>query len=263
MGPHVLEYLEELHLSVGHEGMESYGDAADEEMGVVKFLEALNTPALTKLTISAANGLALDESYAYDDAPTPETLLDAQENGTDPFLLEPHLSALISRSGCIIRHLALSRVFVTLPELLSIVKLCPDIRSLHLNDALRWMRGTLINGLATRTDEDGRLLAPKLQHLVIESIDQSTYAGFPISAVLDMVDARWPAGSSDSMSGPVRVEVVHCPSDEYEEGTSKGVAQERMRSRLADTQARKDLQLVIRELERDKGLQGALETSRG
>ncbi|KAL1720422.1 hypothetical protein EV715DRAFT_250455 [Schizophyllum commune] len=180
------------------------------------------------------------DCFGSDDASDAET--DAQEGGAVNFLLQPHLAALIERSRCTIRHLSLTEIFVSLQELFTLVELCHELRSLHLCNPLREMGSSLIRGFATRTDQDGRLLAPKLQRLVIESVCQIWGPRFPVSAVLDMIDVRWPPGSSDT---PVYVEVAHSPRGEYEKGTPRSVVQERMHRRLADMQARKDLQLVI------------------
>ncbi|KAI5887626.1 uncharacterized protein SCHCODRAFT_02068975 [Schizophyllum commune H4-8] len=263
-------------------GPSAFSDITDQRSGLAKFLGGLITPALASLTVTALKGLAVEivhhsvfndhhsdgydsgsyhsngyhsdgyesedhaldgygpDCFGSDDASGTET--DAQEGGAVNFLLRPHLAALIERSQCTIRHLSLTEVFVSLQELFSLIELCHELRSLHLCNPLREMGSSLIRGFATRTDQDGRLLAPKLQRLVIKSVCQIWGPRFPVSAVLDMIDVRWPPGSSDT---PVYVEVVHSPKGEYEKGTPRSAVQERMHRRLVNMQARKDLQLVI------------------
>ncbi|KAL1663303.1 hypothetical protein GGF50DRAFT_128076 [Schizophyllum commune] len=196
-------------------------------------------------------GLARGTKYDSDYVSGSE--IDAQENGTEPFVLKPVLAAFIERSGCTIRHLSLLRVFISLPELFAIIKLCHHIRSLHLVDPLRFVRDSLLHGLGTRTTRKGRLIARKLRHLVIEHREQSVYAGFSISAVLDMVNARWPSGWGHG-SDVAHVEIVHCPSSEYERGTPKEIVQARMRDRLAKMRERKDLRLVITQLKQSSAV---------
>ncbi|KAL1720408.1 hypothetical protein EV715DRAFT_289371 [Schizophyllum commune] len=258
MGPHVLPNLVDLHVAVDHDTESNPYDSwrsrdgkDDERWGMAKFLDGLTTPALTTLTISARKGLARGTKYDSDYVSGSE--IDAQENGTDPFVLKPLLAAFIGRSRCTVRHLSLLRVFISLPELFAIIKLCHHIRSLHLVDPLRFARSSLLHGLGTRTTRKGRLIARKLRHLVIEHREQSVYAGFPISAVLDMVDARWPSGWGHG-SDVAHVEIVHCPSSEYERGTPKEVVQARMRDRLAKMRERKDLRLVITQLKQSSAV---------
>ncbi|KAI5825213.1 hypothetical protein K523DRAFT_420209 [Schizophyllum commune Tattone D] len=257
MGPHVLPNLLELHVAVDHNLQYSYSSwlhwsgKVGEPWGMTKFLDGLTTPALTTLTISARKGLARRTNDDSDYVSGSE--IDAQENGTEPFVLKPLLAALVERSRCTVRHLSLIRVFISLSELFAVIKLCHHIRSLHLVDPLRFVRDSLLHGLGTRTTRKGRLIARKLRHLVIEHREQSVYAGFPISAVLDMVDARWPSGWGHG-SDVAYVEVVHCPSSEYERGTPKEIVQARMRGRLAKMRERKDLRLVITQLKQSSAV---------
>ncbi|KAI5887640.1 uncharacterized protein SCHCODRAFT_02552756 [Schizophyllum commune H4-8] len=251
MGPHVLLNLVELHVAVDHNLEYSYSSwrwsgKIGERWGMASFIGGLTTPALTTLTISARSGLARRGTEDDSDYVSGSEI-DAQENRTEPFVLKPLLAALIRRSRCTIRDLSLTRVFISLPDLLSSIKLCHHIRSLHLADPLRFMGSSLLRGLGTHTTRKGHLIARKLRHLVIEHREQSVFAGFPISAVLDMVDARWPRGWGHG-SDVAYVEVVHCPGNEYERGVPKEVLRARMRSRLEKAKARKDLQLVITEL---------------
>ncbi|KAL1675383.1 hypothetical protein EV122DRAFT_292768 [Schizophyllum commune] len=233
MGPHVLPNLVDLHVAVDHDTESDPYDSwrsrvgkGDERSGMAKFLDGLTTPALTTLTISARKGLARGTKYDSDYVSGSE--IDAQENGTESFVLKPVLAAFIERSRCTVRHLSLIRVFISLPEF-------------------------LLRDLGTRTTRKGRLIARKLRHLVIEHREQSVYAGFPISAVLDMIDARWPSGWGHG-SDVAYVEVVHCPSSEYERGTPKEIVQARMRGRLAKMRERKDLRLVITQLKQSSAV---------
>ncbi|KAL1740314.1 hypothetical protein HDZ31DRAFT_68058 [Schizophyllum fasciatum] len=252
MGPHLLANLEELYISVANVvdddseyAYDAYTNTSDERIAIVKFLDGLTTPSLRTLTVNARKGLAVSDVDSSDDVSWTE--IDAQENGSEPFVVYPSLKDFVKRSGCAIRNLSLTRVYVSLPELFSILKVCCHLRSLHLKDPLRFMRSSLIHGLATRTDKQGRLLAPMLNRIVIECRRQSLHSGFTNSLVLDLVDARWPPGWNDG-GVPAYVEVVHCPVQEKGMTMPTEVARERTRSRLAAARARKDLTLVIREL---------------
>ncbi|KAI4520104.1 hypothetical protein K525DRAFT_248934 [Schizophyllum commune Loenen D] len=162
-----------------------------------------------------------------------EDALDTQEHGAGTSVLVPLLSDLIERFRCIIRHLSLSRLFVSLSELLGIIELCHHLRSLHLDRPLRFMRGSLLDGLAAR---NGRLLAPELRRLVIESRTQTI----------------WPLGWSET--DVAYVKVVHCPSSEYDPRRkhSKDALEATTRAWLAWTRARRDIQVDIEELTRSR-----------
>ncbi|KAL1720409.1 hypothetical protein EV715DRAFT_289372 [Schizophyllum commune] len=264
MGPHLLPNLGDLHVAVAHHPIHDPNDSwrrrgsdstVDEYSGMVKFLNGLSTSALSTLAISATNGLASNTQDS--DIEDYEDALDSQEHGTGVALLEPVLDDLIRRLQCSVHHLSLSRLFVSLPELLGIIELFPHLHSLHLDRPLRFMRDSLLNGLEER---NGHLLAPELRRLVIESRAQNMLSGIKTSEILRMIDSRWPPGWSDT--DVAYVKVVHCPSGESEEGTPKNVVQERMCSRIAEMQARKDLELGITELKRDESISNALEIFR-
>ncbi|KAL1740440.1 hypothetical protein HDZ31DRAFT_47505 [Schizophyllum fasciatum] len=260
MGPHHLAELEELHISVADAGEDSYwrddfGESPDARPAIVKFFDGLTTPSLTALSVVARKGLATSGAAHTSDYVS-GTEIEAQEDGNGPFILKPSLKDFVKRSACSIRSLSLTRLFISLPELCSILKLCRHLRSLNLQDPLRFMRSSLIRALAARTDKKGRLLAPSLNHLVIKSIRQNIYSGFTISHVLDMVDARWPPGWSDG-GLPARVEVIHCPVSEE---NKKAPTEARMRSRLAATTARNDLKLVIKELQQSAAVRREIES---
>ncbi|KAL1740013.1 hypothetical protein HDZ31DRAFT_85641 [Schizophyllum fasciatum] len=260
MGPHHLAELEELHISVADAGEDSYwrddfGESPDARPAIVKLFDGLTTPSLTALSVVARKGLATSGAAHTSDYVS-GTEIEAQEDGNDPFILKPSLKDFVKRSACSIRSLSLTRLFISLPELCSILKLCRHLRTLNLQDPLRFMRSSLIRALASRTDKKGRLLAPSLNHLVIKSIRQNIYSGFTISHVLDMVDARWPPGWSDG-GLPARVEVIHCPVSEE---NKKAPTEARMRSRLAATTARNDLELVIKELQQSAAVRREIES---
>ncbi|KAI5887638.1 uncharacterized protein SCHCODRAFT_02638572 [Schizophyllum commune H4-8] len=254
MGPHLLPDLSELHLEVAHHpdyepdvSWRRRGRNVDERSGMAIFLEGLNTPALSTLAISTTNGLVHDTLDS--DIEDHEDALDDQEHGTGAFVLAPLLSDLIERSQCTIRYLSLSRLFVSLPELLGIIELCQHLRSLRLNRPLRFMRGSLLDGLAAR---NGRLRAPELRRLVIESRTQTMFTGIKTSDILYMIDTRWPPGWSDTEVAYVKV--VHCPSAEYDPRRkhSKDALEATTRAWLASTRARKDIKVTITELPRSR-----------
>ncbi|KAI5827856.1 hypothetical protein K523DRAFT_418091 [Schizophyllum commune Tattone D] len=241
MGPHLLPNLRELHLEVARHPDYELDDSwrggrreAYERAGMAVFLDGLDTPALATLAISTTNGLVhyicdsdTEDIEEYEDA------LDTQEHGAGTSVLVPLLSDLIERSRCTIRHLSLSRLFVSLSELLGIIELCHHLRSLHLDRPLRFMRGSLLDGLAAR---NGRFLAPELRRLVIESRTQTI----------------WPLGWSET--DVAYVKVVHCPSSEYDPRRkhSKDALEATTRAWLARTRARRDIQVDIKELTRPR-----------
>lgn len=204
MGPHLLLNLSELDLRVSHDPSYNSGvdrtHTFDERSGLVKFIDGLDAPALTRLTISSGGGLgASNSSKGSDDE---NVLLEAQEAGAQPRLLQPLLGDLIERSRCSIRHLSLSHLFISLPELLGILELCQHLHSLYLDQPLRFMGSSLLDGLSERS---GRLLAPELRRLVIEARAVSEYNVFKTTDILSMVNSRWPPGRSDSYIAYVKV----------------------------------------------------------
>ncbi|KAL1692640.1 hypothetical protein GGG16DRAFT_111953 [Schizophyllum commune] len=259
MGPHLLPNLRELHLEVARHSDYEPDDSwrrgrreADERVGMAVFLAGLDTPALAMLAISTTNGLAhyICDSDA-EDIEEYEDALDTQEHGAVTSVLVPLLSDLIERSRCTIRHLSLSRLFVSLSELHGIIELCHHLRSLHLDRPLRFMRGSLLDGLAAR---NGRLPAPEVRRLVIESRTQTMYTGIRTSDILYMMDSRWPLGWSETDIAYVKIVHVHCPSSEYDPRRkhSRDALEATTRAWLAKTQARRDIEVDIEELPRSR-----------
>ncbi|TRM58244.1 hypothetical protein BD626DRAFT_586230 [Schizophyllum amplum] len=266
MGPHKLVDLEELHIDVGHDEDETsayssytnFDGTNDTRTGTTKFLDGLIAPALTTLAISAHERLYRPPRLTESDYMSNGDI-EEQEDGSGPFLLKPALKSFLKRSRCKVRHLSLGRLFISLPELLAIVKRCRHLHSLHLDRTLRFMRTSLVEGLTKRVGRKNRFIAPTLRHLVIESYEQNLYSGIRNSQILDMIDARWPPGWSDLSIAYVKV--VHCPcSESGDKETSKDAAEARMRSRLASVQARKDVRLVISDIKRCAALQREIDS---
>lgn len=260
LGLHVFPDLEILHIVTWALDPGIYDSDVEDEYGfptnMELLLNALVCPALTQLSITRQ----ADELFLHMLDEYSAGLGDESQCRPGAFKLHPPLRAFLQRSRCTVRGLHLSGLSLVQQELLNIMQLCPDVRTLTLTDAVRQMSPGFWRALRRRERGGRHIYMPALRVLNVENRRESNArSGFSNMDVLDTVESRWPYRKDVSRKyhetrDMILVRVVHHPepvrAPKNARGTPQHVLEARMRERLRMVQSRKDIMLGITELER-------------
>ncbi|KAL1742342.1 hypothetical protein HDZ31DRAFT_84212 [Schizophyllum fasciatum] len=185
-GPHTLPHLAELSLTSASEYYMAVYDA-DDELGLNEFLRGLILPSLASFSLTTHGFMSKITEKAKD-----EDWITVGE------LVVPALEGLVRRSGCEIRELALNVCFMSLADLVDVLKVLPGLRALHFDMNMHAVSEEDVLARLARRSPDGKPeLVPLLTRLKLDNQEVDYMhkgAAFHLQDVLRFVRERWPVG---------------------------------------------------------------------